>query len=89
MIGANRQKWGKMFRTQQQVRASRFSQVAKISDLVAREAGVELLRPGDITFCGIVKLGGSDKVPRSVAGSSGSKSASACLSSCLHQGGQG
>ena len=38
---------------------------------------------------GIVKLGGSDKVPRSVAGSSGSKSASACLSSCLHQGGQG
>jgi len=36
-----------------------------------------------------VKLGGSDKVPRSVAGSSGSKSASACPSSCLHQGGQG
>ena len=38
---------------------------------------------------GIVKLGGSDKVPRSVAGSSGSKNVSACVSSCLHQGGQG
>ena len=62
------------------------------------------LRNGNINVCvtvadgtvympvsggGIVKLGGSDKVPRSVAGSSGSKSASACLSSCLHQGGQG
>jgi NAD(P)-dependent dehydrogenase (short-subunit alcohol dehydrogenase family) len=37
---------------------------------------------------GIVKLSGSDKVPRSVAGSSGPKGANACLSSCLHQGGQ-
>jgi hypothetical protein len=57
------------------------------------EAVLQLLMQTDVEGLigagGIVKLGGSDKVPRSVAGSSGSKSASAYLPSRLHQGGQG
>jgi hypothetical protein len=54
-----------------------------------RSAAFLLLLLLGMAIPGIVKLGGSDKVPRSVAGSSGPKNASACLSSCLHQGGQG
>ena len=57
--------------------------------VITRDNAVVTVEPDTggliIALAGIVKLGGSDEVPRSVAGSSGSQSANARLLSCLHR----